>query len=159
MLRLVLALTVALLALAPAGAMAQYGGPRPNSLFEDHLHGTRDSDWHIQFQTNKTATKLTSVVVYAATCGESGLATKVPVAPDGTFALKTRLADGKGTWSVRGQFTDADTAVGTWTVLRGKCTVVDHPFGAHDGVGHSSGYARLVAAMFRDWPDRTPKTY
>ena len=98
-------------------------------MFEDHLHNTGGNDWHVQLQANNTGTRLSTIVLYAETCSEAGgLATRVPIRPDGSFSVTdAKLEDGKGTWSVQGTFTDPDHATGTWSVSRGRCVITDHP--------------------------------
>jgi hypothetical protein len=151
---LVLLAAFGLAALPALGASAVK--PRPKTMYEDHLHNTHGNDWHVQLQVNNAGTALTSIVLWAETCNDSGVAGRVPIHADGTFAVvDAKLAGGKGTWSVQGTFADDDHASGTWSVTKGSCTVADHPFDAHDGLGHyiignPDGYAppRILGRSF-----------
>jgi hypothetical protein len=109
---------------------------RPMAMFEDHRHNTGGNDWHIQMQAGRHGRGLTSLVLYAAHCDVTRLATGLTIAPDGSFAAGGGFDHGRGHWSVRGAFTDADNARGTWSVTDGTCAVADHPFAAHDAHGH-----------------------
>ena len=123
-----------LLALPGAALAAQ---PRPKTMYEDHRHQTHGNDWHVQLQANDAGSGLTSIVLYAEACDADGLAFHLAVHSDGTFGFASRkLSDGKGTWAIHGTYADPDHATGTWSVTKGKCTVADHPFAAHDGHGH-----------------------
>jgi hypothetical protein len=129
-------LAPAALLVVPAAASAT-AQPHPKTMYEDHVHQTHGNDWHVQLQANDAGTGLTSLVLYAEACDENGLAFHLPVHSDGSFGFSGRkLNDGKGSWSIDGKFTDSDHAIGTWSVYKGACSVVNHPFAAHDGHGH-----------------------
>lgn len=127
----------ALLLLPAAAAAAQ---PRSGAMLEAHLHSSGGQDWHVQVEVNKKVTKLATVVAYSQECGETGFAQNVPLGPDGTFNLvDVPLENGKGTWSLQGQFIDEDRATGVWSmkVAKGpKACEVGGAYRAQDGTGH-----------------------
>lgn len=129
----VLLVPVALVAL-PGSANA--ATPRPKAMLEAHKHNTGGHDWHVQVEVNNASTRLVTVVVYAQECGETGFTQGIKLGEGGSFDLvDVPLANKKGTWSLHGQFIDADRAEGTWSLTKGACTV-SGPFRAQDATGH-----------------------
>jgi hypothetical protein len=124
-------LSLALAAASPAVL------PKPKSSLEAHKHGTGGHDWHVQITVNASATRLTTVVLYAQQCGETTFAEKIPIARDGTFAVDGKLAKGAGTWFVHGTFVDKYHAVGIWSVTKGACITGNRSFQLHGADGHS----------------------
>jgi hypothetical protein len=125
-----------LLAAVPTAAAATAAPARHGVMYEDHLHNTNGHDWHVQLQSNKAGTGLTSVVLHAEACDVDAIVFRVPIAADGSFSAGGKLDGGKATWAVKARFVDTDHATGTWSAGRGKCSVTDQGFTAHDGPGH-----------------------
>lgn len=105
-------------------------------MLEAHRHNTKGSDWHVQLEVNRDATRLSTVVVYSQKCKVTGFTTRAPLGPDGAFELAAvPFQEGGGTWTVRGTFSSANRAEGNWSVDRGECTDSGE-FRAQDATGH-----------------------
>lgn len=122
-----------MLACLPLGAQA--ATPRPGAILEEHRHGSRGTDWHVQVEVNRASTRLTSVVVYSQECGETGFAVKVPLGERGAFAVSDSLPDQQGAFYVKGRFVTADRAIGSWEISTPTCTFGGE-FRARDASGH-----------------------
>jgi hypothetical protein len=133
MFRSVVAAAAALVLLPGAADAAK---PRPKAMLDAHKHNTGGNDWHVQLEVNNKSSKLSTVVVYSQRCKGTGFTTKMPMGTGGTFDIVDMpFEDGKGTWTLHGQFDTADRASGTWSVTRGDCTDGGE-FRAQDSTGH-----------------------
>lgn len=104
-------------------------------MVEDHRHGTGGQDWHVQLEVAKSGTRLGAVVVYDQGCKATGFVQGIPVGSDGTFQVDGTLPEGKGSFTVSGQFTGPVVAEGTYSVTTADCTR-SGTFVARDSTGH-----------------------
>ena len=126
---------LALLLLLLLVPTADAATPRPRTIVEDHRHYTRGHDWHVQLEVGRTATRLTSVVVYSQECDQTGFTQNVAFGSSGSFDVDRALPGGEGRFALSGRFTSADRATGTWSVTTPDCTVGGE-FRAQDASGH-----------------------
>ena len=122
----------AVLALATPGDAAR---PRSRAILEAHRHGSGGHDWHVQLEVNRSATRLSSLVVYSQECGATGFTVGVPIGPDGSFAVDRPLPGGEGRYAVSGRFVTRDRATGSWLLGRGACGT-GGAFTVRDATGH-----------------------
>jgi hypothetical protein len=122
-------------AAAVLSAPAEAVRPRPRAILEAHRHGSGGRDWHVQVEVNRSATRLSSLVVWSQECGETGFTVGVPVGRGGAFGVELPLQDGEGRFAVMGRFVTRDRAEGAWSLTRGACRV-GGAFTIQDATGH-----------------------
>lgn len=133
MFRSIVAALVVLLSIPVAADAVK---PRPKTMVEADQHNTGGNDWHVQLEANNRATRLATVVLFSQKCKQTGYLQAAPLSADGAFDLvDVPFEKGTGTWTVRGSFTDADLASGTWSMDTGRCTDSGE-FIAQDSEGH-----------------------